>query len=262
MLKYSCDALLPTTLTVLQNLKTQIVGETTHSDKYAKAKTLFANKTSAAWLDVKSKLALSAPAGDACYYCERDRYRDIDHIRPKRHYPEQCFDWDNYVYACVICNQDMKKDKYGVIDAAGNLVRFDRTHDIAVPVPVGVDALIHIRSEDPLDFLMLDLSTGLFSIIVSGVDQVRAEFTRELFELNNGELPFIRKAAYCTFLSFLHSYRRALQESDTDLVERLDREIRMLPHPTVLVEMRRQVHLNQHLQALFVNVPESIGKRP
>ncbi|MBX3729546.1 MAG: hypothetical protein KF858_10215 [Candidatus Sumerlaeia bacterium] len=45
-------------------------------------------------------------------YCEDSRATDIEHIRPKEHYPEVAFVWENYAYACNVCNQQYKSDRY------------------------------------------------------------------------------------------------------------------------------------------------------
>ncbi|MFP3708148.1 hypothetical protein SB783_29440 [Paraburkholderia sp. SIMBA_009] len=207
-------------------------------------------------------LAAVSPPGKACFYCERDRYRDIDHVRPKRHYPEQCFVWGNYIYACTICNQDYKKDTYAVFDITGAIVKFDRSLPFSSLVPAGDHVLIDPRSEDPLNFLRLDLSTGRFTAIGNARSVLRGEFTRELFDLNETTLARIRVAAYETFKHYLMKFQVANQANDNAATQRVLNEIRDLPHPTVLVEMRLQSANDVMLAAHFINVPADIGQRP
>jgi len=261
MLKYSLKTLKNPTLERLKALQSVVNRKRKLSSKYDCASRLFKSKRSPAWREIRDALKEAAPGGDACYYCERDRYRDIEHIQPKRHYPQFTFIWENYVYACTICNQDRKKDTYGIIDSTGKLVVFDRTHDMTVPIPVGVHALINIRNEDPLDFLMLDLDTGMFVPIRTGIDKIRGEFTRDLFDLNGSELPKYRRYARKSFEDFLQEYKKAVLSGDLTRIETVKREILSLPYPTVLVEMRRQATINPSLTLLFDGIPAEIGKR-
>src|ERR1700741_3573076 len=122
MLRYRCAALTAPTLATLLALQTRVDGVHDAVAKLQMATLLFRSKRNAAWREIRTKLASVAPGGQACFYCERDRFRDIEHIRPKRHYPSECFNWNNYLYSCTICNQDRKGDKYAVIDAAGRLI--------------------------------------------------------------------------------------------------------------------------------------------
>ena len=261
MLYYLCENLSAEAATKLNQLQAQVDAEPTHRARYLKASALFKSKTSAAFGEVKELLAKSAPPCESCFYCERDRYRDIEHVRPKRHYPESCFQWSNYVYACTICNQDAKKDTYAVFDVNGNIVKFDRSYPEDQSPPLGDHVLIDLRSEDPLDFLQLDLETGRFVAIGDRHSQDRGRFTRDLFGLNDSTLARIRQHAFQAFRDYLSRYQAA---SKDDLGRGLAilEEIRQLQHPTVLVEMRRQSQASAELTALFENVPDDIGARP
>jgi len=230
----------------------------TYAERITEANRLFSSKKSKVWNEIRTNL--NAPSGN-CYYCERDRHRDIEHMRPKRHYPEQCFDWKNYLYACAVCNQDRKKDKYAVI-IAGVLEQFDRSRPTNLPAPTGTHALIDLRLEDPLDFLKLDLSTGFFVAIGDDISKMRGTFTRDLFELNGAELPTHRKAAFKNFKTYLQEWNHAFNTGDKAQMDQIQQEITKLPHTTVLVEMRRQAGSFPALAALFANTPPEIGARP
>ncbi len=259
MLKYVFVDLSPESMQQLTAWQLRVDAETVPRQRYEVASALFKNKTNATFREIKETLAKHAPGGDACYYCERDRYRDIEHIRPKRHYPQDCFSWKNYVFACTICNQDHKSDKFAVFSVNDEILEFDRSWDINLPVPVGAPVLLDIRHEDPLDFLMLDLQTGKFVPIGDEISIKRGKWTRELFDLNNEHLARIRIAAYRSFVCYLKEFQQA--QNSADAARKLE-EIRLLPHPTVLVEMRRQLDRWPKLATLFSNVPAEIGKRP
>lgn len=262
MLKYSIPALSAAAAAALALKQTAVDAEATHEEKVSKATSLFASKTSAAFNEIRSKLSAVAPSGEACFYCERDRYRDIEHIRPKRHYPEQAFKWENYLYACAICNQDRKKDTYAVFDANNNVVKFDRTLSYAAPVPAGDHVLIDLRVEDPLEFLMLDLMTGDFVPIGSDVNKKRGDFTRSLFDLNNSALASIRRAAFNAFKDYLLRYKNHIANNQLADADKVLSELKLLNSPTVLVEMRRQAAMSPALAQLFDGIPVEIGQRP
>ncbi|QBE64919.1 hypothetical protein [Pseudoduganella lutea] len=262
MLKYTLPALSANANLKLNTLQAKVNTFTTRKEQYDEAKKLFANKTNATWVEIKKVLADFAPKGKACYYCERDRHRDVEHISPKLHYPERCFDWENYIYACTICNQDMKNDTFAVFDAGGNVVEFNRTYDIALPLPIGPAVLIDIRHEDPLNFLILNLETGRFAARGNAISKKRGEFTRGLFDLNESSLADIRIAAFEMYCMYLKKFKSAIDEGDAVKANRAFDEIMKLNHPTVLVEMRRQSGLIPELMDLFDGVPEKIGKRP
>lgn len=264
MLKCVCKDIESSTKTVLSALQSQVDNIGTHAEKYSKAKALFSNKTTKAFKDIKKKLGDAAPPGDACVYCERDRYRDIDHIRPKRHYPEETFVWNNYVFACTICNQDAKKDTYAVLDAQDQVIKFDRTLSFTQPVPAGTHLLIDPRSEDPLTFLFLDLETGRFVIDPNGtlLEKEKGTFTRDLFDLNETSLSRFRVQAFAAFRDYLTRHKECVANADLIGAQRILEEIKELPHPTVLVEMRRQSPLTPTLNDLFAHVPPEIGRRP
>lgn len=262
MLRYLYGNLSSSTMNDLATKQAQINALATRADRYKLAISLFSAKSNDAFREVKQILGQMSPPGKACFYCERDRYRDIEHVRPKRHFPEYCFDWQNYVYACTICNQGFKSDKYAVFDEDNKVIEFDRSLPITDPVPIGLHVLIDPRSENPLDFLQLDLHTGRFIPIGDSVQKKRGEYTRDLFELNESSLATIRKAAFQNFVHYLTMLKAAKLENDLLASTNILAEIRKLNHPTVLVEMRRQSNHYQLLEDLFSYSPDDIGRAP
>lgn len=259
MLKYDLPELSPAALAKLASWQTEVNAQSSHATMYEYATQRFKNKDNATFEEIREILALHAPADGACYYCERDRYRDIEHIFPKRHYPQACFDWHNYIYACTICNQDKKRDTFAVLDANAEVVQFDRSHDIATPVPTGQAVLINIRHENPFDFLQLDLETGELVPIGDSIAQKRARFTLDLLALNESSLASIRKQHVRHYKNYLQQFQHALTTQDARKQALALAEIQGLGHPTVLAEMRRQMHLFTELIQLFHGIPAHIG---
>lgn len=65
-----------------------------------------------------AKTALRADSSDKCAYCEAPTavvaHGDVDHFRPKALYWWLAYNFDNFVYACQICNQSYKNDQFPV----------------------------------------------------------------------------------------------------------------------------------------------------
>ncbi|HZO75843.1 MAG TPA: hypothetical protein VFB60_26830 [Ktedonobacteraceae bacterium] len=92
------------------------------------------NKLSHVWTELKDKL--HDVSHGKCWYCETKDVRhddEIDHWRPKNavmECPEHpgywwlAFDWQNFRYVCVFCNQKRKKDKSGRPDEGGKGTSF------------------------------------------------------------------------------------------------------------------------------------------
>lgn len=66
----------------------------------------------------KVKPALRKESGDKCAYCEQwtadVTHGDVEHFRPKSRYWWLALCVDNYVYACELCNQTYKGDKFPI----------------------------------------------------------------------------------------------------------------------------------------------------
>ncbi len=48
---------------------------------------------------------------DLCAYCEEICRGEVDHFRPKSRFPEQVYEWSNWVFACHDCNHS-KRDNW------------------------------------------------------------------------------------------------------------------------------------------------------
>ena len=73
------------------------------------------------WKAAKPQLKLDT--GGKCAYCESPTdtvaHGDVEHFRPKSKYWWLAYCYDNYVYACQICNQVHKGDEFPVHATAG-----------------------------------------------------------------------------------------------------------------------------------------------
>lgn len=110
--------------------------------------------------------------GGKCAYCEsyilHIDYSAIEHFKPKAKFPELCFDWDNLLLSCNVCNDAKHKaDKFPDADAGGPFVN-----------PV---------NDDPDSFFdfEFDGSTGTANVIAKNS---RAEITENEIGLNRPDL--------------------------------------------------------------------------
>lgn len=221
-------------------------------------------RSNATFSSVKTHLYEMGPPGRRCAYCEDSFADEVEHVVPKDWVPTLAFRWANYLYGCGPCNGP-KSNRYGVIrhdDQVEELSR--RRGDPPVASPDLPSALIDLRSEDPLDFLELDLD-GTFWFLtrddVSARDQARADFTREVLHLNDREsLVDARRAYFHNYRAHLRdaAARRAQDGAHAELGE-VEQAVAMSYHRTVWAEMIRQRDDFDELAGLFAAVPEALG---
>ncbi len=73
------------------------------------------------WKEAKPQLKVET--GGKCAYCESPTdtvaHGDVEHFRPKSKYWWLAYCYDNYVYACQICNQVHKGDEFPIHGTSG-----------------------------------------------------------------------------------------------------------------------------------------------
>lgn len=240
MLQYRLPALPSPARRGLASLQGRVNAAAGHAARVALATRLFRNKSNTTFREVKRALSEHGPIDEACYYCERDRYRDIEHIRPKIFFPGRAFRWSNYVFSCTICNQDRKRDHFAVVDGNGLITKIMKNH--RTPLPSGQPAFIDIRREDPLLFLKLDLISGRFVPIGSAQNQARGRYTRDLLELDADSLARARKQNFEGYQRYFEKLEDAFGSDDIVSAQRIAKEIMLLPYPTIRAEISRQAN--------------------
>lgn len=184
------------------------------------------NVGKSAFRDVKEKLVGMCPGILRCCYCENSEPDEIEHIKPKNLYPEDVFLWENYLYACGVCNR-RKGDQFAVFtNPGGNFQDITRPRNALVgPPKPGSPVFLNLRVDDPHEFLAFDFETGRF-VAVEGLGwrkKKRANYTIEVLGLNARSLPERRKGAFGQFLSVLRTYihHRDAGESEIKLMNRV-----------------------------------------
>jgi hypothetical protein len=80
--------------------------------------------SSSRWKSAKAKVR--ADSAKKCAYCEASTsvvaHGDVEHFRPKSIYWWLAYDFDNYLFACQICNQIYKKDFFPVTPVTRRLL--------------------------------------------------------------------------------------------------------------------------------------------
>lgn len=188
-----------------------------------------------------------------CVYCEDSLGDEVEHIHPKDLYPDQCYKWENYVYACGSCNGP-KNNKFAVFRHDNGLLQTVNPPkgEKASKPPIGDDVMINPRTEDPFDFCMLDLA-GTFKFIIIAPTETReyerADYTfNEVLQLNAPRtevLRVARKNAYHNFKARLFEYtQRKIAGDPSDKLDKMRDGIKSEAHPTVWKEMQRYYRRN------------------
>lgn len=140
------------------------------------AASIYKNARTTVWFEpIVAALKLMAGASGCCMLCSRNEASNIEHYRPKTHFPQLAMQWDNFLWACSICNQ-AKGEKFPPDTMSGGRI-------------------LNPVDENPWEFLFID-EVGLLTaryLPGKGVFDARARSTIEVVELNRDGLPFSRK---------------------------------------------------------------------
>lgn len=268
----------------------QINDVPTFEGKAKEAVRLWSGKSSAAFDEIKATLKKMCVAVEICVYCENNEATDIEHIYPKKLYPEKAFSWKNYVLACGKCNSHHKSDKFRIF----LLQNSADTQDVTPPrgtyrQPVNDDALfLNQRKDNPLDFLELDLLNQTFIFTEKFPDGTReyhrASYTIELLGLNTrGALIAARRNAARFYIGRLEKYVNAknsanfqeLKDAVDDfgaidetanfrrgknrILKSIKKDILENSHPTVWKELIRQRANLPKTNRLLNDAPEAVN---
>lgn len=235
---------------------------------------------------------LSMCAGvQLCVYCENNEATDVEHIFPKKLYPEKSFVWANYVLACGNCNTRYKSDRFKVFMPSGSTTVINVTppRGTYIKPPNGDALFINPRKEDPMDFMELDLRFGQYIFTISAAtgtrDFERAEYTIDLLGLNKREpLRVARESAAKFYFNRFDKYVKLKHATTFQQIEDafaddfnpvdttktvafekrriravLKAEIINYHHPTVWKEMMRQRGILPRTNALLLLAPEALN---
>lgn len=290
MLRLNSKLLSPERSADLAGLQQQVDSSTDFELRARKANSLWDVKPRALFAELKTALLEMCVGVEICVYCETNEATDVEHIFPKKLYPERAFSWENYLLACGKCNTHHKSDRFKIFNPAGHIDVQDATSPRGTFVqPANDDALfVNQRIDNPLDFLELDLIGQRFVFIERHAygtrEQLRAKYTIEVLGLNTrAALISGRKSAAKFFLDRLETYvnaknatnwqelKDALSDFDGTLDKAADfapekqrlltsikRDIQEYSHPTVWKELVRQRENLSKTRRLLAAVPEAL----
>lgn len=249
-------------VTAMDELTTQLVSTPGFPEKVALAETLWTrrNRKDDKALGHVREAAWRAKPGAAklCRWCERSEADELDHIAPRRHYPDRAFTWTNLVSSCGPCNVRKRENAALVIDG----VTFDLPSSTPpTPPPPGKLALISPRTEDPLKFIEIDPSTGIFQPTLTNTseEEARAKHTIELLGLNRRvELHAARQEAIRAVHRIIQQAQAGLAAQDNAAVEEARVSLQSMHFPSVWESLRRQRAWIPWLDAFFTAVPGAL----
>lgn len=210
---------------------------------------------------VRQILASMCPGAQRCMYCEDSAGDQVEHFHPKSLYPNYVFTWPNLLCACGGCNGP-KNNEFAVLAEERPICVARRRNDDISPPLSGPAALLDPRHDDLMGYLEIDLS-GTFQVQprlgLPAVAKARAEYTISTLRLNTREhLRKARRSTYSALEGMLTLYLYRKREDRRDDLPRIEREIRVMHHPAVWFEMRRQHGKIAALRPLFEQVPEAL----
>lgn len=260
----------------LKEFQDEIDALPTFEEQSSRAKDMFPNKntkTNKVFQDVKKSLTSMCNSTRRCVYCECSLGDEVEHIYPKDLFPDKCFDWNNYVYACGPCNGP-KNNKFAIFKKPGGKfveVNPPRGTPSSKP-PNGEAVLINGRMENPLDYAILDL-TGTFKFYplatLNAKGKKRVEYTyNDVLRLNDGEREPIRQArenAFENYSARLFKYvAKKKAHASQAVLNKIIEGIKKEAHPTVWKEMQRYYKIDKldmvepELERLFDDAPEAL----
>ena len=230
MIKLNSKNIQGSSIAHLNSIQKQIAGEVTFEAQVKKAVSKWDSKVSGegkeAFKDIKDTLLGMCVGVEICVYCEQNEATDIEHIFPKKLYPEKAFFWSNYVLACAKCNTHHKSDKFKIFNPADSTTEIDITPPRRTYVKPPNDAALFInqRLEDPMDYFELDLVNQQFIFVekhVAGTKEyLKANYTKELLGLNKrAALIANRRNAAKFYISRLEKYVAAKMSTNFEELE-------------------------------------------
>lgn len=238
---------------------------------------------------IKEHLISLCVSVEVCNYCESNEANDIEHIFPKKLFPHKTFTWTNYLLSCQNCNSKFKQDLFAIFDPwdSEDVTEFVARQKVENEPTTEDCVFINPREEDPMDFLWLELNTGVFNIHPDCMENSRgfkkAEYTLRTLQLNKrSTLVEGRKATRNEYLNLLKQYVLAKQSLDFQSLEEavhgfpavnrtipfseekqnittsIEQKIKTHRHPTVWRELVRQKDLHSFTRELFAKAPEVV----
>jgi uncharacterized protein (TIGR02646 family) len=201
----------------------QIAARTTA--RKAEANRLWDQEKHGAFQEIQAKLQQMAPGNGFCMYCESGEGSDIDHFRPKKTSPGLAYTWENYLWACSVCNSNYKRSEFPV-DTDGSPL------------------LINPVEEEPSLHLAFSPETGEYYALTP-----KGEQSNQAFGLYRETLLKGRKNAWFSVQTHIVDYADACRRDDHGWALHMQRTVCQHPHASLLLEL---------LQILAAPAPQAL----
>lgn len=129
------------------------------------------------------KTALKTMFQNKCAFCESHithiDYGEIEHFKPKSKFPDYCFEWENFLLSCSICNGKANKgDKFPLEDENGPLIN---------PVEENPDDFFKFEFDENMKIYMLfpknERAKTMLKIIKLNRDDLAEKRTLDLLKI-------------------------------------------------------------------------------
>lgn len=244
---------------LIDDLDNSVEKSKVFKEKSEKANSLWKSKKSKAFDEIKETLKQMCNVYEVCVYCECNEATDIEHIYPKKFYPNKAFSWENYVLACGKCNSHLKNDKCSIFNPKGS----ENIEELSGQ-PVNEDILfINQREEDPFAYIDLDLKTGIFTpASFEKRKYERADYTIKLLDLNErSNFKSARVNAKIFFIDRLNIYVKAkLSNCFEELEKALQPEIHQDIFETANFNEEKDKHLERIKEQILVKKQQTVWK--
>lgn len=224
MIRLVSKELSEATLKQLQVLQETVNAEASFAERASKAKALWNSKGGKdgekSFEEIIKVLESMCVSVEICNYCEQNEGNDIEHIYPKSFFPENTFDWNNYLLACKQCNSGYKLDECHVLDNNNEVMKVKRGEE---PAYKSV-AFINPRIEDPNSFMLLNTESFKFEILpeIGVMNERKSEKTIDILELNTrATLLETRKKAATYYYERMERLTRVLQANSIEDIHQI-----------------------------------------
>ncbi|MRG96762.1 hypothetical protein [Polyangium spumosum] len=155
----------------------------------AEADRLWDQEKTKAFDEIDRVLRRMAPGNEQCMYCECSKGSDIEHFWPKEKYPGRAYTWENYLWACGICNTHFKGTQFPR-DAQGKPLLVNPTDEDEEPS-------VHLQFTPSSGKLVGLTDKGDWTVRVLGFDR-RANLDRDRRDAWRGlQNSIVQYAAAC-----------------------------------------------------------------
>jgi uncharacterized protein (TIGR02646 family) len=239
----------------------------THEEQVAEALRVWSQKNrpdNRTFATVRANLRAMSGDLERCWYCDDSCGNEIEHVHPKSLFPGRTFVWENYLYACGICNSE-KRDTFSVFldgSAADHQDARILLQSSGVAALTKDPLILNPRTDKYLDYLVLDLDSFIFNPfpLLNERGKARARHTIDVLKLNaRSGLVAARRSAFESFRARVVEYQTVRDGGGTpsELGRKKD-SLRRCAHLHVWDEMKRQATRRDDLERLFDPVPEML----